>query len=176
MCSRWWGEFTIGSCELKGKARVNANDQVAIVFSFKSDLFREWLKFPGTIAKLSKIKLIPAYFRHFIENCCVEVTLGSKSFKWAKSSVELRGWDILRVFQCIYDVVLDISHHTYVVSPIHFSSPSYTYGKPVVGSANVYLSIALKGKVIPIATHLVLVSDFISFHTYVERFSGENWS
>ena len=52
--------------------------------------------------------------------------------------------------------------------------PSYTYGKPVVGSANVYLSIALKGKVIPIATHLVLVSDLISFHTYVERFSGEN--
>ena len=57
---------------------------------------------------------------------------------------------------------------------MHFSSKSYTYGKPVVGSANVYLSIALKGKVIPIATQLVLVSDFISFYTYVERFSGEN--
>ncbi|RMX42632.1 hypothetical protein pdam_00010273 [Pocillopora damicornis] len=57
---------------------------------------------------------------------------------------------------------------------------SYTYGKPVVGSANVYLSIALKGKVIPIATQLVLldekgtatVEERVNF---IKNVAGEIW-
>ncbi|PFX26602.1 cobra venom factor-like [Stylophora pistillata] len=55
----------------------------------------------------------------------------------------------------------------------------YTYGEPVVGAANVYLSIALKGKVIPIATHQVLLGEGTAAVEervkFIKERAGEIW-
>ena len=52
------------------EARENANDKVAIFFSFASDWFKDGASFfTNHRAKLCETKGVPYYFRHSIENC-----------------------------------------------------------------------------------------------------------
>ena len=53
------------------RARENADDQVAIGFSFESDWLRKWREFSRQIIKRSEAKPEQSrgYYRHPIENC-----------------------------------------------------------------------------------------------------------